>query len=128
MPLLATWDEHPPASKAHLKDRMERLPRPQGGVNRVKAFFRADREVPAAKWYLDFGDFIVVGDGIYLGSYLGPDEMSKVEGYELRCWRQNKADARKCWRNKGTLRKPKASIEPMSLKRASREVRPLSLT
>jgi len=110
MPQLATWDEHPHASKMHLKSRMKRLARPQDAIRRIRAYFRADREVPEAKWYLDFGDFIAVGRGMYLSSYFGPDEMSKVEGYELRCWRQNKANPKKCWRNKSALQKPKPNI------------------
>ena len=105
MPLLATWDEHPLASRTHLKSRMMRLPRPQDGVNRVKAFFRVNRDVPEEKWYLDFGDFIVVGKRKYLSSYLGPDEMDKVDGYDLRCWQRNKANPEKCWRNRGTFQR-----------------------
>ena len=110
MPQLATWDEHPSSSKMHLKSRMRRLARPQDAIRRLKAFFRADREVPETKWHLDLGDFIAVGDGIYLISYLGPNEMGEVEGHEVRCWRRNKAGPGRCWRNKGTLRKPQASI------------------
>ena len=64
---MAEWDQFPEFLKAHLKSRMKRLTRPKDGVKRVKTFFRAGREVPDGKWYLDFGDFITVGDGIYRG-------------------------------------------------------------
>jgi hypothetical protein len=106
MPQLAAWDAHPEENRAHLKDRMKRLPR--NGMKRVKDFFRLSREVPAAVWFIDFGDFVAVGDGMYLSSYLGPDEMEKVEGYEVLCWRNHKGDPKalkKCWRKRGVLRR-----------------------
>jgi hypothetical protein len=71
---------------------------PPGGMKRVAQELPAGSEVPEERWYLDFGSFIVVGKGAYLGTYLGR-EMSKVEGYELRCWWNNKNNP-KCWRNK----------------------------
>jgi len=50
MPQLAAWDAHPEENRAHLKDRMKRLPR--NGMKRVKDFFRLSREVPAAVWFI----------------------------------------------------------------------------
>jgi len=97
MPQLAAWDDHPKNCRAHLKERLNRLP--PDGLRRVKEFFRASRDVPAAKWFVNFGDFIAAGNDRYLSSYLGPDEMDSVEGYDLRCWRQNKSNPEKCWRS-----------------------------
>jgi hypothetical protein len=85
---------------------MKRLP--PNGLKRVKLELRPPSEVPEAEWYLDFGDFIVCGDGIYLSTYLGPEEMAKVQGNDLRCWRNNKGDPKKlkkCWRNKSAVNK-----------------------
>jgi hypothetical protein len=76
MPQLAAWNDHPEESKEHLKERLSRLP--PKGLRRVKHFFRVSREVPAAKWFVNFGNFVVVGNNTYLSSYLGPDEMDKV--------------------------------------------------
>ncbi len=105
MPQLAAWDDHPEDSKEHLKQRLRRLP--PNGLRRVKDFFRPSREVPAAKWFVSFGNFVAVGNNIYLSSYLGPHEMDEVEGYDLRCWRQNKNNPEKCWRDKKPPRKSK---------------------
>lgn len=73
MPQLAAWDDHSEESKEHLKQRLSRLP--PDGLRRAKHFFRVSREVPAAKWFVNFGNFVAVGNSTYLSSYLGPDEM-----------------------------------------------------
>ena len=115
MPRLAKWSEYPEGDitygKIHLKARMNRLP--DDGLDRVKKELPTGGEVPKEDWYLDFGDFIVPGRGGFIRTYLGPDEMGKVRGYELRCWRNSKnnpAKLKKCWRNRSSLLNPATAL------------------
>jgi hypothetical protein len=115
MSRLATWEAHPEGNedwgKIHLRKRMkERVP--VGGLRKIKQQLPDNSEVPEEKWFLHFGDFVVVGKGVYFSSYLGLNELGKVEGYELRCWwnsRKNPTQLKKCWRNRGMIR---ASLDP----------------
>jgi len=113
MAQLDPFDTYPPKLQLHLDQRKQKRV-PRGGARILKQFWVASREVPATeKWYYDFGNFIVCGEGRQLRTYLGPDEMRKIEGYALLCWRKNKdnpADLKKCWRNM-TLRKKISSID-----------------
>jgi hypothetical protein len=110
MPQLAPFDTYPPALQNHLNDRLHRRV-PAAGKKRARQFWKASREVPTAKWYHDFGNFVVCGKGTRLSTYLGPDEMDEIEGYALLCWRNNKNSPeklKKCWRDRGAVSKKKA--------------------
>ena len=85
---------------------------PPDGKKRAREFWKTSREVPAAKWYHDFGNFVVCGRGARLSTYLGSEEMDKIEGYALVCSRNNKNEAKKmkkCWRDKRKRKQAGAS-------------------
>ena len=70
MPQIETWSRLPTAIRDHLVDRMRDRKISVDDLNRLRLWIESKPDVPAARWYKDFGSFKLCGEGKYPKTFL----------------------------------------------------------
>jgi hypothetical protein len=70
MPQIENWSRLPPAIRDHLVDRMRDRKIGVDDLNLLRLWIESKPDVPAARWYKDFGSFKLCGDGKYPKTFL----------------------------------------------------------
>lgn len=100
----ARFEDHPENLREKLKQRMhKRITARQ--LRQHKVSLRPGNFTPDGEWFLFHGDFAAVGNGQFQTSFLGPDELGELWGYDLRCVWNNPEDYAHCWRSKKKISK-----------------------
>ena len=67
---LETWDNLPLAVREHLMQRMGDRRISLADLNKLRIWVESRPDVPAGKWYKDFGSFKLCGEGRYPKTFL----------------------------------------------------------
>jgi hypothetical protein len=70
MPKIQNWNRLPTAIRKHLIERMRDRNISIEDLNRLRVWIESAPEVPAGKWYKDFGSFRLCGEGPYPKTFL----------------------------------------------------------
>ena len=70
MPQIENWSRLPPAIRDHLAERMRDRQISLHDLNRLRLWIESEPEVPAGRWYKDFGSFKLCGEGKYPKTFL----------------------------------------------------------
>ena len=70
MPKIESWSHLPAAVRAHLVERMHHRNIRLEDLNRLRGWIETRPEVPAGRWYKDFGSFKLCGEGSYPKTFL----------------------------------------------------------
>jgi hypothetical protein len=70
MPQIENWSRLPPAIRDHLVDRMRDRKIGVDDLNLLRLWIESKPDVPAARWYKDFGSFKLCGEGKYPKTFL----------------------------------------------------------
>lgn len=70
MPKLAKWWELPSSIRVHLIERMHERKISIEDLNRLRIWIESQPELPAGRWYKDFGSFKLCGEGALPKTFL----------------------------------------------------------
>lgn len=74
MPRLETWSRFPAALRDHLIQRMRDRNITLPDLNRLRLWIETNPEVPAGRWFKDFGSFKMCGEGSLPKTFLLPGQ------------------------------------------------------
>jgi hypothetical protein len=81
MAKIASWSRLPSALRSHLIERMRERGISLDDLNRLRVWIETEPEVPAGRWYKDFGSFKLAGAGPLPKTFLLRGQVA--EGEEL---------------------------------------------
>ena len=72
MKLITSWRKLPPALRNHLIERVKARHISVADLQKFDFWLRRDPDVPAGKWFRDFGSFVLCGEGSLITTFLEP--------------------------------------------------------
>lgn len=78
---IASWSSFPSPLRIHLIERMRERKISLDDLNRLRIWMESRPEVPAGRWYKDFGSFKLCGEGPLPKTFLLLGQLA--EGEEL---------------------------------------------